>query len=115
MEKNLFFFVSFYRNIDPCKANKPCKNGATCVNSSGDYRCICKTGYQGRNCEQGDNIIIRSLIDILTMLSFMLDVVLNTIISYYLFCFFSGNKLVVQYSTIKMWFHGIAMKTNFEY
>ncbi|XP_044168082.1 fibropellin-1-like, partial [Acropora millepora] len=39
----------------PCKASKPCKNNATCVNNNGDYRCICKPGYQGKNCEQDIN------------------------------------------------------------
>jgi len=41
--------------IDPCKASKPCQNGATCVNNNGDYNCLCKPGFQGRNCEQGNN------------------------------------------------------------
>ena len=38
---------------DPCKASKPCQNGATCVNKNDGYTCLCKTGYQGKNCEQG--------------------------------------------------------------
>jgi len=38
--------------FDPCKASKPCQNGATCVNNNGDYNCLCKPGFQGRNCEQ---------------------------------------------------------------
>ncbi|XP_067023184.1 fibrillin-1-like isoform X3 [Acropora muricata] len=41
--------------FDPCKASKPCKNNATCVNNNGDYRCICKPGYQGKNCDQDVN------------------------------------------------------------
>ena len=45
----------FHSNIDPCKASKPCKNNATCANNNGDYRCTCKPGYQGKNCEQGDS------------------------------------------------------------
>lgn len=49
----LMYFL-FHSNIDPCKASKPCKNNAICANSNGDYRCICKPGYQGKNCEQGD-------------------------------------------------------------
>ena len=31
----------------------PCKNGATCVNIYGDYRCSCPTGYKGKNCDGG--------------------------------------------------------------
>ncbi|XP_078377492.1 uncharacterized protein LOC144660677 isoform X5 [Oculina patagonica] len=38
--------------FDPCKASKPCLNGATCVNKNGDYTCLCKPGFQGKNCEQ---------------------------------------------------------------
>ncbi|CAH3141405.1 unnamed protein product [Porites lobata] len=41
--------------FDPCKASRPCQNGATCVNNNGDYICRCKPGYQGRNCEQDVN------------------------------------------------------------
>lgn len=29
----------------------PCKNGATCTNSVGDYVCTCKPGWSGKNCE----------------------------------------------------------------
>lgn len=50
------FFIFFFLNLtckDPCKSTKPCQNGATCVNNNGDYTCLCKPGYQGRNCEQG--------------------------------------------------------------
>ena len=37
-------------------ANNPCKNGATCVNLPGSYRCDCKSGYSGNNCETGEII-----------------------------------------------------------
>ncbi|RMX57261.1 hypothetical protein pdam_00010561 [Pocillopora damicornis] len=39
--------------FDPCRTSRPCKNGATCVNQNGGYKCLCKPGYQGINCEQG--------------------------------------------------------------
>ncbi|XP_068740086.1 neurogenic locus Notch protein-like isoform X3 [Montipora capricornis] len=38
--------------FDPCKTLKPCQNGATCVNNNGNYSCLCKPGYNGKNCEQ---------------------------------------------------------------
>ena len=44
-----FFFV---KDINEC-SNSPCKNGATCVNLQGSYRCNCKSGYTGSNCETG--------------------------------------------------------------
>ena len=31
----------------------PCQNGGTCVDLVGSYRCDCKTGYSGTNCETG--------------------------------------------------------------
>ena len=32
-------------------AQSPCRNGATCVDLVGSYRCQCVAGYSGRNCE----------------------------------------------------------------
>lgn len=37
-------------DINECVKN-PCLNGATCENTKGNYRCGCKAGYAGRNCE----------------------------------------------------------------
>ena len=42
-------------DINEC-TNSPCKNGATCVNLDGSYRCDCKSGYSGDNCETGEDI-----------------------------------------------------------
>jgi len=39
---------------DHC-ANSPCQNEATCVNLQAGYRCDCKTGYSGDNCETDIN------------------------------------------------------------
>ncbi|KAL9959813.1 hypothetical protein ACROYT_G033169 [Oculina patagonica] len=36
-------------DFDECH-NSLCQNGATCVNTHGDYRCECKHGYSGKNC-----------------------------------------------------------------
>eukprot|EP00794_Sanderia_malayensis_P007132 gene7132-7937_t len=33
-------------------SSSPCKNGATCLETSKSYRCICRTGYMGANCDQ---------------------------------------------------------------
>ena len=43
----------FFSDINEC-ANNPCQNGATCVNLQGSYRCDCKSGYSGSNCETGN-------------------------------------------------------------
>ncbi|KAH8878268.1 Protein slit, partial [Schistosoma japonicum] len=40
----------------PCLLN-PCQNGGTCLPLSQlDYKCLCKSPYYGRNCEQYDHI-----------------------------------------------------------
>ena len=39
-------------DINEC-TNNPCQNGAACVNLQGSYRCDCKSGYSGNNCEIG--------------------------------------------------------------
>ncbi|XP_057309002.1 fibropellin-1-like isoform X3 [Hydractinia symbiolongicarpus] len=36
----------------PCIQN-PCHNGGTCVDQADDkYKCVCKIGYEGKNCEE---------------------------------------------------------------
>ena len=47
-------FISYFTDINEC-TNSPCKNGATCANLDGSYRCDCKSGYTGSNCEMGKN------------------------------------------------------------
>lgn len=38
-------------NKHPCAGN-PCQNGATCVYSGYDYKCVCPNGggYSGKDC-----------------------------------------------------------------
>ena len=38
--------------INECSPN-PCKNGAKCVDLVGSFRCECKPGFTGANCEKG--------------------------------------------------------------
>ena len=42
----------FFTVRNQCK-NNPCKNGATCFNLQDSYRCECKLGFSGVNCEKG--------------------------------------------------------------
>jgi len=44
-------------DINEC-APVPCQNGGTCVDLVGSYRCDCKTGYSGTNCETGMSLKI---------------------------------------------------------
>ena len=41
-------------DIDECLTTRPCQNGATCVNLRGGYRCTCKAGFTGPNCQSGE-------------------------------------------------------------
>lgn len=34
----------------------PCQNGATCHDGINNYTCECDPGYDGTNCENGNNI-----------------------------------------------------------
>ena len=54
-----------HTDINEC-ANNPCKNGATCVNLQGSYRCDCKSGYSGNKCETG--IFVRRIKSIYPMM-----------------------------------------------
>lgn len=39
-------------DLNFCTTHRPCKNGATCINSGqGSYTCVCDVGYTGKNCE----------------------------------------------------------------
>lgn len=40
-------------DVNECLTTKPCKNGATCVNSVGGYQCLCIPGFIGKHCDQG--------------------------------------------------------------
>ena len=49
-------YIGTYCNIssDACAMSKPCRNAATCLPNKTlpyGYRCNCKTGYSGDNCE----------------------------------------------------------------
>ena len=56
-----YFFLSFCAYLgDRCDIDinecddDPCFNGATCVNTPGNYTCECSDGYEGRHCETAD-------------------------------------------------------------
>ena len=49
---NLLILIC-YLDIKEC-AKILCKNGATCQNIPGSYRCKCKSGYTGPNCQTGE-------------------------------------------------------------
>lgn len=39
------------QDVDEC-ARQPsvCQNGGTCINSNGDYMCVCVNGWSGHDC-----------------------------------------------------------------
>ena len=44
------------KDTDDC-AQRPCQNGATCVDGVNDYNCTCVSGYTGKNCSIGKNTL----------------------------------------------------------
>ena len=45
-------FITFFVDVNECAKN-PCKNGATCTNTHGNYKCTCDRRFTGKNCDQG--------------------------------------------------------------
>lgn len=44
------------QDLNYCTHHKPCKNGATCMNTGqGSYTCSCRPGYTGVNCDEKIN------------------------------------------------------------
>ena len=72
-------FDLYITDINEC-SNNPCKNGATCVNLQGSYRCDCKSGYDGNNCENGKKLFISFL------------VLLSVYLRLYFFCYSDASQ-----------------------
>ena len=49
---------SFYvLDIDEC-TSEPCQNGGTCIAENNTYKCMCATGFNGQNCDNGKFFLI---------------------------------------------------------
>lgn len=48
-------FWAVYIDGDQC-AEKPCKNGAMCLDSVGGYDCVCKAGFSGVHCDKDETL-----------------------------------------------------------
>ncbi|TMS15386.1 Coagulation factor X [Larimichthys crocea] len=48
-------FWAVYVDGDQC-VEKPCKNGAMCLDSVGGYDCVCKAGFSGVHCEKDETL-----------------------------------------------------------
>ena len=56
MENKLHIFITFtiFVDIDEC-ASRPCQNGGNCTDIVNGHTCDCVAGYDGANCENGNN------------------------------------------------------------
>lgn len=55
VEKQDFFKIPallFFIGIDPCLAD-PCPKNAICKMKGNSFKCVCKTGWEGPQCEKG--------------------------------------------------------------
>lgn len=43
--------VSKYSGFPCTQSANPCQNEGSCIPMMNEYKCICKEGYEGRNCE----------------------------------------------------------------
>lgn len=48
-----YFLVLILIDVNECTVHRPCKNGATCVNTVGGYSCRCPANYKGKHCDEG--------------------------------------------------------------
>ena len=55
------FFLFFFLDFDECASVRPCKNGASCINTYGSYRCNCAQGFRGDVCETGKLLLTKIL------------------------------------------------------
>ena len=53
MQLPMFNCVHCPLDINECAVSSPCKNGGTCSNIPGSYKCTCDVKYTGKNCETG--------------------------------------------------------------
>ena len=55
--KNLILdnsYSNIFIDIDEC-ASSPCQNGGSCTDQVNGYSCNCVYGYNGTDCETGNN------------------------------------------------------------
>lgn len=59
-----FKWCCLFSDIDECNSN-PCDNYGVCLDSPNSYKCECKSGFTGNNCQIGKGITISILYNIL--------------------------------------------------
>ncbi len=51
---NIYWLVPGVNTHDPCSESPPiCQQGATCLNDTSSYTCVCAPGYTSTHCEIG--------------------------------------------------------------
>ena len=60
-------YCDIIADINECDSS-PCQNDGTCSNLENRYRCTCKRGFTGMNCETGNTEINPSFDDMIAHL-----------------------------------------------
>ncbi|XP_064402748.1 zinc metalloproteinase nas-14-like [Halichondria panicea] len=56
----LYYDYKLIRDINDCIPNR-CRNGGTCIDQCASYRCSCRQGYAGTNCEyRAGNLLVNA-------------------------------------------------------
>ena len=63
--------TALFADVNEC-TSRPCRNGGTCENLPGSYKCKCKPGFLGNDCEIGTYFAFLMSFNVLRYIKFYL-------------------------------------------